>query len=132
MHLYVITRGIKDQVDNLINDLQAQYFPYKMNNEEFVVQLAVRPIQLWELVLPEQSLPELQKFLWGVNSAMVDPAFKGRLSMVRRLLGAKKIPNFDEKLKMTSIRLNRSPNVGVYGVGIKPDNYNVKDKRELL
>ena len=132
MHLYIMTRGIMDQTQNLMNDLAAQYFPYSMDGKDYLVQLAVRPIQLWELVMPKEALPEVQKLLWDKNENMIDPNFKTKLDIVRRMLGVQKVPKFDEKLKLTGPRMLRSPNVGRYAIGIKEDSYNPVRKKENL
>ena len=63
MHTYLLTRGIKHEVDQFITELQGKYLPFKwrdLNNkdnqlQDTMVQLGVRPIQLWELVYPEES-----------------------------------------------------------------------------
>ena len=64
MHLYIATRGIKDRVDRLINDLAARYYPYKAGEVAGKpvigsMQLSVRPLQFWELVFPEEALEEV-------------------------------------------------------------------------
>ena len=63
MHTYLLTRGIKHEVDQFITELQGKYLPFKWRNvndkdskiQDTMVQLGVRPIQLWELVYPEES-----------------------------------------------------------------------------
>ena len=53
MHLYLLLRGIKHKQDELINDLQAQFFPFEQldpkTNKRYHrwVQGALRPIQLF-------------------------------------------------------------------------------------
>ena len=103
MHLYMMTRGVKHGVDQFITQLQGKYLPFKwrMNKEtgkldhkgEMIenghTQLQVRPIQLWEIVFPEEHkdivlntiLAEKQgtdqtqhkkhnKFLWAIRKAL--------------------------------------------------------------
>ena len=120
MHLYITTRGIKHDVDRFINDLQAQYFEYphpEQDKKPLWVQLGVRPIQFWELVLPKESMPSLMKTLWGTNPEP-HPKFKYQLGIIRRLLGAQKLPTFDEKLLTRIIYKN---NVAIYPIGVKDD-----------
>ena len=63
----MMTRGVKHGVDQFITQLQGKYLPFKwrMNKEgkldhkgEMIenghTQLQVRPIQLWEIVFPEE------------------------------------------------------------------------------
>lgn len=127
MHLYLITRGIKHDVDRFINDLQAQYYPFKSKSKENLhVQLAVRPMQLWELVMPEDQLPSVQKMIFDKNTS-IRKLHEVKLAVFRKMLGAKKIPKFDEKLPT---RIIYKENIGLYPIGIKKDHYN-EDHEEL-
>ena len=57
MHLLIAVRGIKHEVERTINDLQAQYFNFKHRDQKnVVIQMGVRPIQLYELVFPREEL----------------------------------------------------------------------------
>lgn len=119
MHLYITTRGIKQDVDRFIQDLQAQYFPIEHSGKKALVQLAMRPIQLWEVVFPEPCLnevirtldPEIQK-----NNKMPSIFTAG----LRKSLGLKKAPDKD---------LNIPPRPLFKGwtqvelIGMKKDNY---------
>jgi hypothetical protein len=70
--------------------------------------------------MPEPELPTVMKALWDINPG-VNKRHKFFLNRVRNILGAKKIPQFDEKIPR---RIIRNQNVAIYPVGIKPDNYN--------
>lgn len=60
MHLYVATRGIKNEVDQFITELQGKYLPMKWRDNkeqpfrEIQFQVGVRPIQLWEICYPKE------------------------------------------------------------------------------
>ena len=60
MHLYIATKGIKHDVDRFITELQGKYMPWKWRAkkedklENTTVQLAIRPIQLWEIGYPKE------------------------------------------------------------------------------
>ena len=62
-HTFIMTRGIKHEVDQFITELQGKYLPFKWRDvnikdsklQDTMVQLGVRPIQLWELVYPEEQ-----------------------------------------------------------------------------
>ena len=115
MHIYMMTRGLKDRVDNFINDLQAQYFHYgKESVMPCLTQLQVRPIQLWEIVFPEEHLPVVSKLLFG-NSLFQDP----RLWGIRKLLGADKFPEMD--LSTLNAPFVRKEFVSTYPIGIRKD-----------
>jgi len=120
MHLYILTRGIKHEVDRMINDLQAQYLPFEFKGTTNFVQLAVRPIQLWEIVMPE---PQLQVVMNTISTAYGEaPSWKNpQLAILRKALRAKKLPEQDLSVGK---RLVYNHNVGVYPIGIKPDKFN--------
>lgn len=122
MHLYTITRGQKSVVDGFINDLQAQMFEFMYKGKKSIIQMGVRPMQIWEFVFPEDQLPMVQKMIWDKTEIMNGFGFKMPLTAIRKCLGAKKVPKFDDKLPRRAIP-NRS-GIAVYPIGIKPDRYN--------
>ena len=117
-----MTRGIKHDVDRFINDLQAQYFSYPTHdkNNSYNVQLAVRPVQFWELVFPKEHLQEVQKMIWVKNPEERNE-LKYAMKVLRKILKAKKAPEFDEN---TPQRLLYNFNVAIYPVGIREDKDN--------
>jgi len=124
MHLYLLTRGIKHEVDRFINDLQAQYFPFKYKGKQSFVQLAMRPIQLWEVVMPEDALQTVMNTTFSGDEAFTNNTV---FNMLRRSLKAKKIPKRDLSVGK---RLVHNRNIAVYPIGIKPDKFN--DDGEIL
>jgi len=125
MHLYMMTRGIKSVVDNYISDLQAQYYKY---GDKGMLQLSVRPIQLWEVVFPQESLKEVLQTVLpyenlqpGSNWKVTDWRSK-YLAGLRFALGAQKIPEMDLTDHKNILRPLRKDNITVYPIGIKPDN----------
>lgn len=127
-----MTRGIKHEVDRLINDLQAQYFPYKIPKGEkagdYYVQLSVRPVQLWELAMPENHLQTVMHTLWDGQNKVLDK-YKMGLGMIRKMLGVQKIPKFDDKIPK---RIVYKDNVAIYPIGIKEDVIDPQDEKENL
>ena len=129
MHFYALVRGIKHDVDRYINDLQAQYFPYEVPHQpKGYVQLAVRPIQLFEFVFPKDSLQEVLMTIspdihqWHVGNP---PQWKSQdkyIWALRKMLKAKEIPVIDPK---TPRRLIYNFNVHVQPIGIKDDEINM-------
>ena len=115
----MITRGQKEAVDRFINDLLAQYYPFNYKGKDNLVQLGVRPMQIWEIVMPEKCLGNVQKAIWDTNAHM-DLGFKKQLGAMRLALGAKKVPTFDEKL---SYRPVQRQDIACYPIGIKADRY---------
>ena len=140
MHLYITTRGIKDAVNKWINDLSAQWYPYPLKKgvtreslkkfypngvpeptpTSIALQMAVRPIQFWELAFPKNDLQSVQKMIWGKNGAGNQGwKFKALYGAMRKMLGAKKVPKFDENVQQRYILKNDF--VGVDPIGIKDD-----------
>lgn len=113
MHLYALTRGIKFDVDRMVEGLSAMNLPYGRG----LVQLAMRPVQLWEMVFPEKSLPVVLKSLSWNNVQRKE--IKPHVFALRKLLGAKPLPKFDFK-KFPSVFVYHN-NVGFYPIGIKHD-----------
>ena len=137
MHLFVLTRGHQDWVKRWANDLAAQYFPYNIPQDVSgtnlkagtiaQVQLAVRPIQLFELVMPEPCLGEVCHSLWPTN--IDHTKYDKKLWLLRKILGAQPVPKFDENLPA---RIINNQFVACYPVGIKPDKFNEIDGHEEL
>lgn len=85
----MITRGIKHEVDNWINHMTSQYCPYN----EGAVQLAMRPVQFWEVVFPKESLPKVLKTInWqGKHRDELD----WKANFLRKRMKLKQLPKLD-------------------------------------
>ena len=126
MHFYCITRGVKPNVDRFISDLQAQYYPFKYQNSN-LIQMGVRPIQLWELVFPKESMNEV------LATCNICPpnltSSQAKLAALMRLcLKAKKIPEIP---KDTPRRIVFNKDIEVTPIGIKEDKMH-EDGHECL
>ena len=125
----MITRGIKHEVDRFVNDMQAQYFPYEWNGQKMAVQLAMRPIQLWEVVFPED---QLQNVMATVETGELPKQWKSKqkyLSVLRKVLGAKKLPKLDPNAMK---RLVYKTNIQTALIGYREDAKADKDGHECL
>jgi len=102
-----------------------------INGQLHYVQLGVRPIQLWEMVLPEDQMPTLLRTLWDAPPSY-DGGFKIKAlaSSMRKILGAKKIPEIDYSKVMP--RIVRNYNVGKIPIGVKYDKFDEEKQRENL
>lgn len=130
MHLYLATRGIKQDVDRFISELSAKYLPhtYKDNSGADVngfVQVAVRPVQLWEIVFPEQHLNTMLGTLWPNRAAtdghygnVATMKFKWLLDKARKLLGVDELP---KDFAPTDMLLLYKSNIEFIGLGTKKD-----------
>lgn len=125
MHLFIITRGIKHNVDQMITQLQGKYLPQRFQDpkdgkiKEGFVQVGVRPIQLWEIVFPEESADLMINTLCNGNSVVNDNHKKAAFAL-RKMLGAKKIPEVKNKDLIMPLFKDW---VEVNGIGIKYDYY---------
>lgn len=132
MHLYFISRGIKKQEDDFKLFMQTQLFPWKRKNlqtgqeEVMRVQGALRPIQLYEYVFPEESLNEVLTMLnipsgenghWGMS--------KSSQFMLRKALGSDVEP-VPEYTKVPTNHYVPLDGIAIYPLGIK------KDKKEEI
>ena len=132
MHLYCITRGIKQDVDRFISNLEAQYFPYNVRLpgsdeiQKAAVQLSMRPIQLWEIVFPKEHLDEVRTLMKGVESIerLNRPIEE---AMLRKAVGAKKLP---KTYTPVPGRIIHKQNVEIKEIGYKEDE--IKDGVERL
>ena len=127
-----MTRGIKPEVDRFVNDMLAQYLPFKIpkgkRKGEYIVQLAMRPIQLWEVVFPEDQLQTVLRTVFKV-SPDERKELKMPMAAMRKVLKLDKIPPIDEKVRG---RFVYTDNIGLYPVGIRNDKYDPKDGKENL
>ncbi len=118
-HTYIITRGVKLYVDQLIADLQARFLPFKYKGEDKVIRLGVRPIQLWELTYPKDCRDIVHTTLFGKNKG--EPLHKKHSKFVwaiRKALGVDPISDYnlvDKELCLIK------DNVDITAIGEKDD-----------
>ena len=109
MHLILLTRGIQRQTREWESLLSSQRFAWKRKNvktgkEEIeAVQGALRPIQFWEYVFPEESLKDI---LIGMNifGPIDRPEIKGLSWAMRKMLKLEQIPEFPKDTKVIGYR----------------------------
>jgi len=100
MHLFFLTHGILRQEEEWKARLRAQMFPWKRTNLETgkeeikMVQGALRPVQIWSYVFPEESLNDV---LGGmhITGPIVRPELKGVTWLLRKMLKLEQIPETD-------------------------------------
>ena len=139
MHIYLMTRGIKHDVDRFINELSAKYLPFKVNSASKQhnmdpktnrVQVGVRPIQLWEVVIPRESRELVCRTLfYGKHMENTQHSKHQKyIWALRKMLGVQAIPRWDTTGDKMPLYDN---NVEKIGIGIKED-YNFTDGTEGL
>jgi hypothetical protein len=125
MHLVFMTRGVQHVVDMWHTQMQSQYFPWKRKNldtgQETIanVQGALRPIQLWEYVFPEEHLDVVLNSLEIKPGGKTEPPALNKYAfLLRKGLGLKSIP---DDIKPTNTLPIFHQAVHIFPIGIKED-----------
>ena len=121
MHMYVIARGEKGFLDRWESDVEAKYLRFKHSKEHNIghLQVAIRPIRLYEIVYPEPHHDHMLKVVHPFNSNGQKLA-----NAIRMMMRLKKLPkkNVDKWPKAhVSQGGVHSPHVAVTGIGYKKD-----------
>jgi len=116
MHLYVIARANEPELERWKQELLAQYLPfeYDKNKPKGELQVSVRPIQLFEIVFPEEHL---EKVLGAVQPYDQRAGHWGDL--LRRML---KLGKIRKKVPPNRFK-QRHPHVSIIGIGVKRDRF---------
>lgn len=132
MQLYVAIRGIKHELDQFITELQGKYLPMKWREKEgdpwqdMQVQLAVRPIQLYEFAYPKEQHDLVCATILGKPYGIMgnngkEPTehkwMKKFIFMFRKLLHLDPIPPYDYRRFLPVTRRNLT----IIGLGTKQD-----------
>lgn len=135
MHAYALIRGVKHLSDYFISQLQGKNLPYKVKKGaagfkagDYHIPVGVRPIQLYEITFPKEHKDLMLTTIFGkkLNSEQYKKNKIG-VSFLRKMLGVKPIPEYDDKLKLPITK----DHIEIFGVGIKEDE-NFKDGTEAL
>jgi len=126
MHLIIGLRGIKHDTDRFINELSAKYLPLKFKDKETgavmekLVQVAVRPYHIFEVVFPKEHLDAMCNTLFAGSPGLSNtPRFRKWVRWVRWLIGLKPIPEY-KKEQIIPLYLANSE---IVGIGVKEDNF---------
>ncbi len=141
MHLVFMTRGIDKQVTELKHLLLAQRFPWvrknlKTGKEELkMVQGALRPIEIWEYVFPEESLNDVLVGM-DIKEPIQRKEIKNISWMIRKMLKLDQMPVLEdakgtgyfppgkvngEKIPPLIVHDMKVEALAVYPLGIKKD-----------
>jgi intein/homing endonuclease len=136
-----MTRGIKHDVDRFISELSAKYLPWKVYKDgtanikagDYVTQVQVRPIQLWEIVFPEESKDLVLNTLFKQGDTHETQHKKHRkfIFALRKILGVEPLPEQKDRDFSKGVIPLYQGAVELIGVGIKSD-YRFKDGTEGL
>lgn len=139
MHLILMTRGIQQSRDVWKKFMETQMFNWKRQRltkkedgtfergawEMTRVQGALRPIELWEYVFPQESLQEVLAMMGQQKNAYhMRPEITNFAWVMRMMMKAKKLPDLGIQDKQThEITQKFVPMSGmaVYPIGIRED-----------
>ena len=125
MHLYVIARAQADRLKRWENDILARYYPFKYHKDkpDGKVQLALRPIQLYEIVFPEEHLDKVVSAIQPYGGFNFNTGWTMKLrKLLTKVLHLEPIPKV-EKGKDDQNQAIYNDYVDVAGIGIKKDKY---------
>ena len=127
MQMYVMARGMVDQLNRWENNLLSIKLPYVMghNHPEAaskditgLYQLGVRPVRMYELAFPEPELNTVLNLTQPGKSW--NPSYDKYLWMVQKAMGLAKIPQYVAEDKYQAFHMKW---IDCTGIGIKKDNY---------
>ncbi len=128
MQLIFATRGIIDEVEPFIRELRCIKFPYTKDGKKYLLPMAVRPWQMWELAFPEKFKDQVIQTLHFIPELEQKHLRKYQV-MMRKLLKLNKIPDVPKNTRKYPIYNNNQ--INKIPIGIKFDNYNEKGE-ELI
>lgn len=132
MHLFFITRGMKWHRDKFVDTLKSLVVPWtvkykdkkgKIKESVQAVETRLSPVELWDLVIPEENLDKMLTSLRPMNQIGIDsakcpsPKLKWGLAGLRKLLKLKPVPAFKEGKHFPVY----SEHVAVSMIGMKED-----------
>lgn len=101
-HIYFMTRGVKHSRDLFVEHMACQYFPWKRKDKDgkdilHRVQGQLRPIELWEYIVPEDHVNEALTMMNIEEPYFGNKKLKALVPIARKFLGAKKLKYTTEK-----------------------------------
>lgn len=131
MHVIFIPYGIKDLVEVLFRDMQAQKFTLKLyspdgkTTKEHMIQGSLRmlPFGFWEYVFPKEHLDCVMTTL-NFNEPLRYPIPDWAMKLIKKTLKVEDIPKkFDTSKKFPWIK----EHVNIIPIGIRKDAEGIKE-----
>src|SRR3990167_3085895 len=127
MHIYLMTRGVKHDVDRFINELSAKYLPTKWQKKgeekpmDYQIQVGVRPIQLWEVIFPREHKDLMLNTIFKSGAGETQHKKHNKIIWaLRKALGVDPIP---KDYKRDAFVPLYNSNIESVGIGIKDDYF---------
>src|SRR3990167_1611760 len=140
MHIYMMCRGIKHDMDRFIRELSSQYVKFKARMKgdtdlkDYMLQISVRPIQLYEVVFPEEHKDAMLNSLFGAPGIEKGSGHSQHkrhakwIWAIRKMLGVEPIP---KTWKTDSKLCFYGDNVEKIAIGMKEDYWKTKDDKHV-
>ena len=123
----MMTRGIKHDSERFANELAAKYLKFHFKGKEGGMQVAMRPIQLWEVVFPEEHYDMMMNTLVGGSKDGMPPELEKYNFMINLIRNQLKKLGVEEVKPYKADPLNAiacyRENVQRIILGIKYDRY---------
>ena len=105
-------------VKKMMADIGSHFFPWPKSGKN--VQVACRPIQLWEIVMPRESLHDVMRMIWNGQNPQNEHGWKEWMGsgMLRKALKLDPVPTFDEKIPRRQIF---NQDITSVPIGVKDD-----------
>ena len=139
MHLYVLAKGIKPDLERWQNDLLAKYLPVWDNGKlkcepdgkQHLLQLAIRPVQIFEVGFHKQNLDTVMNMI-GTSDYILNryPLLKMGAKGFRKLMNLKPVPMPKNPIGMMQ-PFNPGKAVAVVPIGLKEDTIDAAGKEQL-
>lgn len=132
MHLIFGIRGHKEYQDKFINELSTRYLPYKKYNpqsknlQDWMLQVRVCPIQLFDVSFPKQHYDVVANTILGASlkGKPMNPKHEKFIWVLRKMMGVDKIPEFKQDAWL-SMGLPEHQEIIV--IGVKEDKWITED-----
>lgn len=131
MHVVMMTRGVKQEVDYFINELSFRYVPFKKYNvktkkmDDLFIQMRVSPVQLWDISFPEDQQDSVLNTLFSGDAGKpINSHLNKYVWGLRKAMKLKPIPNY----KKENVLVMKPPqNIETIGIGVKEDYWITED-----
>ena len=143
MHTVFGIRGIKQDVENFIEELSTRYVSFKMFNEKAkkmeskLVRLRVCPVQIFDVSFPKEHADAVLSTIYsGGKGKTISRKLRKYAKLLRVMLGLKDLPKYKTE---SHLMMSYPENIEVIALGVKEDlwiredgkNVKEKDKTEL-
>lgn len=133
MHIFLITRGVKNAVDTFISELQGKYLPIRWNEpgpdgnvipvKGKYIQVGVQPMQIWSINFPEEHRDMMLRSIFGNFPEPQHKRHNKIIAIIRRMLGIDKPGDYKKEGEKMLIAPGDIGDIEKVFVGEKKDYY---------